>query len=108
MTKRLETTGWAGQRIEVYPVGVLRTLQTVLAAIRYRQFRQAKAWARQEARHVVGQARRGNWRAVRNSFNGYLAEDEDSPYCGHGWTHARALRSLERRRQAWMEGGYRR
>lgn len=49
------------------------------------------------------QIKRRNWRAVRNYFNGYLAEWHYPPEgfihgrCGRGWTRKAALRSLGRR-----------
>lgn len=43
------------------------------------------------------QVRAGNWRAVRNYFNGYLAEHDGHPHnCGRGWTRATAERRVER------------
>jgi hypothetical protein len=50
--------------------------------------------------YVWMQAKRGNWRAVRNYFNGYLAEWHYPPAgmlhykCGRGWTRKAALRRL--------------
>lgn len=41
-----------------------------------------------------------NWRAVKNSFNGWLAEPTPWPdglnRCGSGWTRRRAVASLRR------------
>ena len=50
------------------------------------------------ARRAV-QARRGNWRAVRNgTIKPYRCESVgNAPRCGWGWTPAGARRSLERR-----------
>jgi hypothetical protein len=54
-------------------------------------------------RTVARQTRRRQWRDLKNTFNGYLAEPREFPpgdyrrRCGTGWTKARALRSLERR-----------
>lgn len=74
-------------QIDVYPVGVL-------AGIKQRRFRQT-------LRYVARQVRARNWRAVRNSFNGYLAEvsysDIRHTRCGRGWTKRAALSSLGRR-----------
>lgn len=73
--------------ISTYPVGLLadlkhrRKLKTMLGYLRY-------------------QVERGNWRAVRNYFNGYLAEWHYPPEgmlhyrCGKGWTRRAALRRL--------------
>jgi hypothetical protein len=52
--------------------------------------------------YLWGQIKRRNWRAVRNYFNGYLAEWHYCPdgvrhyRCGKGWTRRAALRSLGR------------
>lgn len=73
-------------QITVYPVGLLE-------AIRHRRL---KPWWW----YVHGQAKRNNWRAIRNSFNGYLAEVSwgtmQHRRCGHGWTRNRALADLGR------------
>ena len=54
--------------------------------------------------YITYQARRRNWRAIRNTFNGYLAEPTPIPEgltrCGTGWTAERARRDLERRMRA--------
>ena len=72
--------------ISIYPVGVLA------------------AWKRRRLRsqyvYLKEQVRARNWRAVRNSFNGYLAEWDYPPEgvkhyrCGHGRTKNRALHDL--------------
>src|SRR5688572_25692298 len=49
-------------KTDVYPVGWLEAWK--------------KGRLKSEWRHVVYWARRRNWRAVRNTFNGYLAEHE--------------------------------
>lgn len=76
-----------GVQVDVYPVGVL-------AACKYRRYRP-------EFDRLKYQLRRRNWRAIRNGFNGYLAEPCDWPYgltrCGSGWTKRRALADLKRR-----------
>jgi hypothetical protein len=52
---------------------------------------------------IIRHVRAKNWRALKNVFNGYLAEPYEFPpgdyrrRCGTGWTKRRALRSLERR-----------
>ena len=49
-------------------------------------------------KYVIGWAKGGNWRAVRNYFNGYLAEWHYEPEgvrtvrCGRGWTRRAARR----------------
>jgi hypothetical protein len=91
-------------RIDVYPVGLLAALQEAWRIlIRLRRPAKALQRVRWQVRYLVTQVRRGNWRAVKNTFNGYLAEPRTFPpgdyvrRCGTGWTKARALRSLERR-----------
>lgn len=72
--------------IAVYPVGWL------------------EAWKhkrmRSELRFTVRCVRQRNWRAVKNSFNGYLAEvaygNLIQRTCGHGWTKRRAASRLGR------------
>ena len=75
--------------IETYPVGLL-------ADLKQHRHRRGAAYLRRQI-----EAR--NWRAVRNYFNGYLAEWHYPPEgmnhlrCGKGWTRAAARRSLGRR-----------
>lgn len=94
--------------IDVYPVGWLAGIQRA-----WRYFthpnpppcgrRQGWRELRRCWDYTVRQAQRRNWRAVKNHFNGYLAEPREFPpgdyrrRCGSGWTKARALRSLARR-----------
>lgn len=72
--------------IETYPVGLF-------ADIKQRRIKSG-------VRYLYRQAKCGNWRAVRNYFNGYLAEWNFPPdgmmhhRCGKGWTRRRARRSL--------------
>lgn len=72
--------------IGTYPVGVL-------ADFKHKHLRRG-LW------YVWRQAKEGHWKAVRNSFNGYLAEWHYLPEgvvmskCGHGWTRKRARRRL--------------
>jgi hypothetical protein len=48
------------------------------------------------AQSTWGRAKRREWRALKNYFNGYLAEHPTAgTRCGHGWTKARALRDLD-------------
>lgn len=74
--------------IGTYPVGLL-------AHLKHRQVRYG-------LRYVVRQAKKGNWRAVRSYFNGYLAEWHYPPEglvqgtCGRGWTRRAARRRLGR------------
>ena len=52
--------------------------------------------------YLLYQIKARNWRAVRNYFNGYLAEWHYAPegvnltMCGKGWTRKAALHSLGR------------
>lgn len=78
--------------IGTYPVGVMDVICG------------GRDW-RSEVRYLWHQARRGNWRAVRNSFNGFLAEWHYPPtdpafnhprLCGRGLTRKAALRRLGR------------
>lgn len=103
--------------VDVYPVGVIAD---VTSAWRYLTARYGRgdatapplmAWRLRRAheclthvrRTVVRHVRARQWRELRQSFNGYLAEpyhfpgDGSLPGCGHGWTRARAVRSLYRR-----------
>jgi hypothetical protein len=91
--------------IGIYPVGLLADLLRDCRQIRHwRKFRAAGGkptlHVRRTAKYLAYQARRRNWRAVKNTFNGYLAEPEPFPEgvhrCGTGWTRRRAMRSLER------------
>lgn len=84
--------------VVVYPVGLLRDLlQFAHGLHRPRALRRL----RNGLRYPLRQARARDWRAVRNYFNGYLAEPEDWPAgvtrCGSGWTRRRALRDWQRR-----------
>ena len=51
-------------------------------------------------RYDVSQAKAGDWRAVKNSFNGWMYEPtpwpEGARRCGTGWTQRRAVRSFFR------------
>lgn len=80
-------TSFTDNRIDIYPVGLLRDLQ-------HRKMRSL----RRALRRPLNAAKRGDWRAFRNYFNGYLAEPTPMPVhgrrCGHGWTKRRARRDL--------------
>jgi hypothetical protein len=71
--------------IEVYPVGLLSDIKR--GKVRYGV-----------KHYLIPQIQRRNWRAVRNYFNGYLAEWHFPPNesrhtrCGRGWTKRAALR----------------
>lgn len=88
--------------IDVYRVGWLDALYYAsrVARTRPRGIRVALGQIRAQARCNLRQARRREWRDLRNTFNGYLAEPTPFPErmtrCGSGWTKKRAMRSLER------------
>lgn len=95
--------------IEVYPVGALAALRTLYRAyttedpdraIRTDIRRYARARLTWEAKTLAARVRRREWRAAKNTFNGYLAEPTPFPdgmtRCGSGWTRRRAIRSLYR------------
>jgi hypothetical protein len=80
--------------VDIYSVGLLHDLTHFVHGIDRRSACRA---FRNRLRYPIGEARRGNWRAVKNYFNGYLAEADDMtgvPRCGTGWTRGRAYRSL--------------
>ena len=80
--------------VEVYPVGVLSDVQHF---IHNPDRKQARATLRRTVRRLLGHIRHGQWRALRQSFNGYLAEHATrGTRCGHGWTRGRAVRDLAR------------
>lgn len=87
-------------KIDVYPVGVLAVLLGLGRSIRARHpkaIRASLVRIRGEVRYLRRQAKAGDWRAVRNAFNGYLAEHPTrGTRCGHAWTKRRALRDLHR------------
>ncbi len=97
-------------RTDVYPVGVLHALQIIGRALTVREIPHSKRLPiirreiRKEARYLRRQIGAHNWRAVRQSFNGYLAEPYTFPgymtRCGHGWTTKRAIRDLMRHEAA--------
>lgn len=72
--------------IEVYPVGLL-------ADIKHKKYRQI-------VKHIWNLIQSRKWSALRNHFNGYLAEWSFPPKgvvltkAGSGWTKGSALRSL--------------
>lgn len=76
--------------IDVYPVGVLEALK------HHR--------VRGKFQHLKRHLRERDWNAIKNSFNGYLAEPREWPEglrrCGSGWTKRRALADLKRRMRA--------
>lgn len=96
-------------QVDIYPVGVLSDLLMLGRALRHRHakgLRHALSLLRWRVSYLRRQAKRRNWRAVRSTFNGYLAEPVDPAVqartrrCGTGWTRRAALRSLRRRLKA--------
>jgi len=107
--------------VDVYPVGVLKQLIHTWHILTARKFpasvgAPSPLWRLKRARtslsyipKTIGRhVRDRDWRALKNTFNGYLAEPTEFPAgeyrrrCGTGWTKRRALRSLQRR--MWMPG----
>lgn len=83
--------------IDVYPVGVLSAWQRVYRAVKRHRTDVARGILRTECRHVVSEVRKRDWRSLRNSFNGYLAEHQGCAHnCGRGWTKRAARRRAER------------
>lgn len=83
--------------VEVYAVGVLADLKRDWRMVM--KLRKRPVHMRRCLRYIARQVRARNWRAVKNSFNGYLAEPYDMSgvtRCGTGWTKRRAMRSLRR------------
>lgn len=70
-----------------------------LAALRHPRGRRARALKR-ELRYCVSWAKKGNWRAVRKTFNGWMYEPipwpQEARRCGTGWTKSRAVRRFYR------------
>lgn len=88
--------------VDVYPVGVLSGLLRMWRAfdrspdLRGKRLGIVRYVVRVERRYLVGQVRKRNWRAVRNSFNGYLAEHRGCAHnCGRGWTKRAAKRRAD-------------
>jgi hypothetical protein len=86
--------------VDVYPVGALDDLIHLRGILRRYGWRAARSRVRFILTTLTRRVRRRQWRAVKNYFNGYLAEPAPFPdgmrRCGSGWTHRRALRSLRR------------
>jgi hypothetical protein len=80
--------------ITIYPVGLLAHWQQF---IHHPDRKDARRSFRYALRYPLRQARARNWRAVKNYFNGYLAEHAHlGTRCGTGWTRGRAYRDLAR------------
>lgn len=105
-------------RIDVYPVGALAAARRVwryltLPADRFPAALRPPVTARWRLDRAYGEIyavyrsirrriRNRQWRDLKNTFNGYLAEPTPWPdgtgltRCGSGWTPRRAVRSLHR------------
>lgn len=91
---------------DIYPVGVLQSLQiigrclTVRGISREHRVRSIRNETRRIFRTIWRHTKARDWNALRNSFNGYLAEPYTFPgymtRCGHGWTTKRAIDDLLR------------
>jgi hypothetical protein len=83
---------------DIYPVGLFHDVQQFRRGVHQPHALQR---LRYDLRYPLRQARAGHWRAVKNYFNGYLAEPPEFPpgvtRCGSGWTRKRALSDYERR-----------
>lgn len=89
--------------IDVHPVGLLHDLRLFDSRLKlstsWRQHRAAlRRLAHDLKRGIWNRARARQWRALKNYFNGFLAEPTPFPSgvrrCGSGWTRKRALASL--------------
>ena len=84
-----------GVNFDIYPVGLLHDLQVL------RRRKCKRNWRKlyDELKRTYQYAFVGNWRPVKNHFNGYLAEPTNlSTFtrCGSGWTKKRAVDSFFR------------
>jgi hypothetical protein len=85
--------------VDVYPVGLLADLQRDWRMVT--KLRKRPIYVARRLRYLRERIARREWRAVKNTFNGYLAEPAEWPdgltRCGSGWTRRRALSDLRRR-----------
>jgi hypothetical protein len=104
----------SGMTVDVYPVGWLSDIRHAWRCWTDPKLkghrRKGLTFLHRRWKYTVRQARRRNWRAVRQAFNGYLAEPDEFPpgdyrrRCGTGWTKRGAVRSLRRRLPAGAAG----
>lgn len=96
-----------GADIDVYPVGLLSDLSYF---VHHPDRTIARRRLRSAARTLRGRVRRRQWRALKNYFNGYLAEPRVLPpgfrRGGTGWTRGRAWRDLQRHLAEVDDGAY--
>lgn len=88
---------------DTYPVGVLKMLQISGRALthpglRGKRLAIVRREFRSEWRFIIGYCIKGRrWRALRNTFNGYLSEHRHGGHdAGRGWTMRAAQRRVER------------
>jgi hypothetical protein len=82
--------------IDIYAVGLLRDLQMFVHSPQSLR-RRWRSLRYRIVRGVFDRIRQRKWRALRNYFNGYLAEHQSrGTRCGHGWTRGRAYNDLMR------------
>lgn len=83
------------RNIDVYRIGILYALHYDWRALTMSgRFPRATV---NEARHLIGMARAGKWRAVRIAFDGWHAEHRYAhANAGRGWTRKGALADLNR------------
>jgi hypothetical protein len=98
--------------VSIYRVGLTYDLYVLWRAWRFRRVPQhvdMTRWAlgrlRRKLSYIASQARARNWRAVHNSFNGWLAESASCPKAGRGATRARALADLAHHQRQVQETG---
>ncbi|MFW5415054.1 hypothetical protein J0910_00470 [Nocardiopsis sp. CNT-189] len=98
-------------KIDVYLVGVLAAVHKAVRGVRGGRWDVARHHLASEGRYLARCVRERRWRALRQSFNGYLAEPDPWPegltLCGRGWTRRTALRSLRRLRRRMRKAGIR-
>lgn len=91
-----------GTEVDVYPVGLLDDLKMLRGRLRIRDGGHPGPWwsfLYHLRQGTVVRIKRGEWRAFRNYFNGYLAEHPDGrSNAGRGWTKRAAVRRLDRLR----------
>ncbi|NUU21067.1 MAG: hypothetical protein HOV68_06055 [Streptomycetaceae bacterium] len=89
--------------ITIYAVGLLQHWQHF---VHNPDRKAARLRFRNDLRYPIRHARARNWRAVKNYFNGYLAEHAHlGTRCGTGWTRGRAYRDLARHLHRDPRGG---
>lgn len=86
---------------DVYRVGFFAYAYAIWRVLTGGFYKDSKLdYVKLRTRAELGQLRywaaRGQWRCIRNHFNGYLAEHDGHPHdAGSGWTKTRALKDVE-------------